>query len=132
MKNPYECSVMVLKRWLRCHGTRKTGTRKTGRRKTGTRKTGTKQQLIDRVKRCLATNTGVNPTIDNGKWYELKKNLEKNLSTQKPDQFTPTQGWKVFPSFNIPSIFNYGHINLHNAKCVNIITYFWHMNKGLL
>ena len=39
MKNTSECSEMMLERWLECHGAKKTGP---------------KQQLIYRVKGCLA------------------------------------------------------------------------------
>ena len=46
MKYPSECSVLELKRWLECHGGKMIGK---------------KQELIDRVRGCLAINISVGP-----------------------------------------------------------------------
>ena len=49
----------------------------------------------------------VDPKIDDGKWCELKK----TGCFGKPadaDSLIPQNGWQVFPSRNIPSMFNYG------------------------
>ena len=95
-KDPTECSALELIRWLKCHGVKRTGR---------------KQGLIDRVRGCIAMKKAVNPKIDHGKWYELRvTRLGNNLTTSRPHQSIPNQGWKVFPSFNIPQMFNYGHI----------------------
>ena len=52
MKDPSECSVLELKRWLKCHGVKMIGK---------------KQELIDMVRGCLAINISIGPKIDEGK-----------------------------------------------------------------
>ena len=51
--------------------------------------------------------------IDGGKWLKAKENRElgSNLTDHKslvPDP--PQKNWRVFPSYDIPSLFNYGHV----------------------
>eukprot|EP00794_Sanderia_malayensis_P010597 gene10597-11718_t len=103
--DPSGCSVLVLKRWLECHGEKRTGK---------------KQDLIDRVRGCISINKAVDPKVDDGKWYELKRErLENNLTSVKLDKsIIPNKGWKVFPSCNIPRMFNYGHIYLYLVESV--------------
>ena len=103
-KDPEEYSVVNLKRWLECHGLKQTGK---------------KQCLIDldRVKNAIAAKTNVDPKIDNGKWYEMKSSkslvgLAQSSKDHQSPRSTPTvtAPWKPFPSLDIPSMFNYGHI----------------------
>ena len=57
LKDPAGCSVLELKRWMECHGEKKTGK---------------KQDLIRRVKHCTLIQKTVDPKVDGGKWYEIK------------------------------------------------------------
>ena len=76
--------------------------------------------MIDRVRGCLAIKKAVDPKIDRGQWYELKRtHLENNLTTSRPDLSIPNQGWKVSPPFNIPQMFNYGHIYLYLVESIS-------------
>ena len=56
--DPEKYSVIELKRWLECHGVKRTGN---------------KQRLIDNVRSAIQADTKVNPKVDCGKWYEKKK-----------------------------------------------------------
>ena len=57
LKEPEKCVVEELKRWLECHGLKKSGK---------------KAQLIKRVKDGLKLNLPIDHKIDGGKWYNLK------------------------------------------------------------
>ena len=50
--------------------------------------------------------------VDAGKWYQLKlSNTPSSSSTRPQSQYVfPGEGWKSFPSLDIPNMFNYGHI----------------------
>ena len=52
MKDPSECLVLELKRWLECHGVKRTGK---------------KRELIGRVRGCLTMDNSVGRKIDHGK-----------------------------------------------------------------
>ena len=54
-KQPDQCSVIVLKRWLECHGLKKGGN---------------KSELVKRVEQSVGL-IKVDPKVDAGKWYEL-------------------------------------------------------------
>ena len=62
----------------------------------------------------MKLNLGVDPKVDGGKWYELKKEKSKQRNSGSnvlPKDFTfPVEGWKIFPSRDIPVNFNYGHV----------------------
>ena len=91
-KDPAEYSVLKLKRWLECHGEKKGGR---------------KQELIDRIRSCIALKKGV----DLGKWYNQKREERGlNLSTQPRNIDIPVEGWGNFPTTDIPGMFNYGHV----------------------
>lgn len=49
----------------------------------------------------------LNPSIDNGKWLETKILKERNAAISTDIK---NSGWKPFPSQDIPSLFNYGHV----------------------
>ena len=56
-KEPEKCVIEELKRWLECHGLKKSGK---------------KDELINRVRDGLKLNLPVDPKIDGAKWYNLK------------------------------------------------------------
>ena len=97
---PEDYTVDQLKRWLKCRGSKQSGKR---------------QELITRVKDCIASGNHhlLDPGIDGGKWLKAKEDREhgSNLTDHKslvPDP--PQKNWRVFSSYDIPSLFNYGHI----------------------
>ena len=97
---PEDYTVDQLKRWLKCRGSKQSGKR---------------QELITRVKDCIASGNHhlLDPGIDGGKWLKAKEDREhgSNLTDHKslvPDP--PQKNWGVFPSYDIPSLFNYGHV----------------------
>ena len=101
MKDPNDCSVEELKRWLKCHGLKKTGK---------------KVELIERVR--LNNRIGkIDPKIDGGKWYKYKRtgSVAKDSET---DVLVPRDGWKKFPSCNIPSMFNYGYLYYYLVETI--------------
>ena len=52
-RDPAEYSVLELKRWLECHGEKKSGR---------------KQELIERIRSCILLKKGIDPKVDYGKW----------------------------------------------------------------
>ena len=97
---PEDYTVDQLKRWLKCRGSKQSGKR---------------QELVTRVKDCIASGNHhlLDPGIDGGKWLKAKEDREhgSNLTDHKslvPDP--PQKNWGVFPSYDIPSLFNYGHV----------------------
>ena len=67
------------------------------------------------VEDCIASGNHhlLDPGIDGGKWLKAKEDREhgSNLTDHNslaPDP--PQKNWRVFPSYDIPSLFNYGHI----------------------
>ena len=101
LKEPEKCVVEELKRCLEWRGLKKSGK---------------KAELIKRVKDGLKLNLPANPKIDGGKWYNLK--TEDSASTKNTSSKTSvaslvdltTDGWRLFPSKNLPANFNYEHI----------------------
>ena len=59
-KKPEMCSVVVLKRWLECHGLKKSVN---------------ECDLIETVNQSIGL-IKVDPKVDGGKWYDLKKKGE--------------------------------------------------------
>ena len=77
VKKPEECSVEILKRWLECHGLKKSGK---------------KSELINRVNQSISL-IKVDPKVDGGKWYDIKSKGEglpvKNNNTRsRMEQFS--------------------------------------------
>ena len=115
LKEPQKCVIEELKRWLECHGLNKSGK---------------KDELINRVRDGLKLNLPVDPKIDGGKWYNLK--TKDNASIENTSSKTsiaslgdlPGDGWRLFPSKNLPANFNYGHVYFYlvesAAKASNI------------
>ena len=55
----------------------------------------------------------IDPSIDQGKLYELKRRkLSTDVPTSSPP-VAPDSGWKSFPKSEIPKMFNEGHIYHH-------------------
>ena len=115
LKEPENCVIEELKRWLECHGLKKCGK---------------KAELIKKVKDDLKLNFSVDPKIDGGKWYNSRtedsasiKNTSSKTSIASLGDF-PTDGWRLFPSKNLPANFNYGHVYFYlvesAAKASNI------------
>ncbi|XP_001631319.2 uncharacterized protein LOC5510867 [Nematostella vectensis] len=98
LKPAVDCSVIELKRWLECHGEKRTGK---------------KRDLIQRVEGCLSIQKKVDLKVDGGKWYAMKAS-KLNLNTQGALQDESSQAlctdWKMFPSQDIPAMYNYGHL----------------------
>ena len=94
------------------------------------KKSGKKAELIIRVRDGLKLNFPVDPKIDGGKWYNLK--TEDSASIENTNSKTsiaslgdlPTDGWRLFPTKNLPANFNYGHVYFYlvesAAKASNI------------
>ena len=93
---PNECPVEQLKRWLECHCLKKSGR---------------KGELIERVTLSIG-KIKVDPKVDGGKWYNIKRDGLSVFSNDvfEPETLSPVSGWHVFPSCDIPGMFNYGHI----------------------
>ena len=110
-KDPESCIVDELKRWLECHGLKKSGK---------------KAELVERVKEGLKTKLPVSQKIDGGRWYELKLKKSQEGSESTPTcSYTanasselPNDGWRNFPSRNIPANFNYGHVYFYLVESV--------------
>ena len=89
-KNPEECSVIELKRWLECHGLKKGGR---------------KSELVERVSQSRGL-IKVDPKVDGGKWYELKlRGTIPCTSKEFSEPLTPIGGWRNFPGSTVPSMF---------------------------
>ena len=72
-----------------------------------------KKELVERVSLSVGI-IKVDPKIDGGKWYELKK----GGIIKDTDVTLPIDGWKNFPSRNIPSMFNYGHLYFYLVESI--------------
>ena len=109
---PEEYTVEQLKRWLKCRGLKLSGKR---------------DELVKRVRDCV--NSGnhhtLDSSIDNGKWLASKILKERSDVQGKCSvssvPFIPSSGWRVFPSHNIPSLFNYGHVHYYALESIQII-----------
>ena len=93
VKEPKDCSVVTLKRWLECHGLKRTGK---------------KCELVERVIISHGV-VSVDPKVDGGKWYDIKRQKDQRSTLAQPVN-VPVSGWNTFPSKNIPIMFNYGHV----------------------
>ena len=89
-KNPSECTVPVLKRWLECRALKKSGRR---------------AELVERVGNALAMSVPIVSGIDNGKWYDAKQkglanqpNSNNIVQSVRNDVISALQ-WTQFPNF---------------------------------
>ncbi|KAK3928981.1 Ubiquitin carboxyl-terminal hydrolase 36 [Frankliniella fusca] len=114
-KNPISSnSMQALKRWLMCRGLPQNGK---------------KEDLVERIALVIGKGKShiLDPKIDKGKWYQAKADAQATdrrlelissqsfIATQQGIKF-PSKGWKPFPSADIPSMFNYGHIYFYTVE----------------
>lgn len=97
---PEDYTVHQLKRWLKCRGLKQSGKR---------------QELLTRVKDCIASGNHhlLDASIDDGKWLKAKEDREDGSTLNTPKSLVPDlpkKSWRAFPSQDIPSLFNYGHV----------------------
>ena len=121
-REPEEYTVCQLKRWLKCRGLKLSGKR---------------DELLKRVSDCIKSGNHhtLDPSIDDGKWFSakvLKENakLQANCSLSLLS-FVPSTGWRAFPSQNIPSLFNYGHVHYYALESVQDINGAEEIEDGL-
>ena len=72
---------------------------------------------MQRVASCLqgSNHCVLNVSIDGGKWFAAKVLYEElkrreTFNEKVAVSIVPEKGWRSFPSQDIPSLFNYGHI----------------------
>ena len=99
-----ECNVDDLKRWLECRGQKKGGR---------------KAELVARVEGLLKLNLPIDSKIDNGLWYKQKKQKNSHVMLYFIDISIPGDGWRDFPSRNLPQNFNYGNIYHYLVESIN-------------
>ena len=65
----------------------------------------------------------INVSVDNGKWYELKKNNKLQPAQVTDVPLLTYCGWKIFPGYpdDVPKHFNRGHIHHHIVESVQFI-----------
>ena len=121
-REPEEYTVGQLKRWLKCRRLKLSGKR---------------DELLKRVSDCIKSGNHhtLDPSIDDGKWFSakvLKENakLQANCSLSSLP-FVPSTGWCAFPSQNIPSLFNYGHVHYYTLESVQDINGAEEIEDGL-
>ena len=97
-QDPENYTNTQLKRWLKHRGLKLSGKR---------------ADLISRVRDCLKSGNQyvLDSSIDEGNWLQakiLKENKLKRIHLKDLTVLeTPKSSWKVFPSQDIPSLFNY-------------------------
>ena len=74
---------------------------------------------MERVRDCIKSGDHhkLHPSVDNGKWFPAKvlkesSDLQENGNLTSPP-FIHSTGRRAFPSNNIPSLFNYGHVHYY-------------------
>ena len=79
---------------------------------------------MERVRDCVKSGDlhKLDPSIDNGKWFAatvLKESsdLQENGNLTFPP-FIPSTGRRDFPSNNIPSLSNYGHVHYYAFESI--------------
>jgi hypothetical protein len=116
-KDPENYTVEQLKRWLKCRGLKQSGKR---------------SDLLTRVRDCVASGSHhvLDPSIDDGKWYEAKLSIENQNTCIKdggPDPrkipVIPDSAWKAFPTQDVPQQFNYGHVHYYALESLPYISF---------
>ena len=103
-RTPEEYTADQLKRWLKCRGLKLSGKR---------------EDIVQRVRRlCEDREVPYSWSgIDRGKWFAAKVLQENSDVITNSGSISlpciPLNGWRVFPSQNIPSLFNYGHVHYY-------------------
>ena len=75
-----------------------------------TKKGGRKAELVARVEGLLKLNLPIDSKIDNGLCYKQKEQKNSHVIQDFIDISIPGNGWRDFPSRNLPQNFNYGNI----------------------
>ena len=114
-QDPQHYTVDQLKRWLKCRGLKQSGKR---------------EEIVQRVASCLQgpNHRILDVSIDGGKWFAekvLKENEElkgrETFNEQVAVPIVPEKGWHSFPSQDIPSLFNYGHIYHYALESIQTV-----------
>jgi len=111
-QDPENYTNTQLKRWLKCRGLKLSGKR---------------ADLISRVRDCLKSGNHyvLDSSIDEGKWLQAKILKENNINRIHLKDLTvpqtPKSGWRVFPSQDIPSLFNYGHVYHYTLESLPVV-----------
>ena len=103
VKEPSECSVEELMRWLECYRQKKSGK---------------KDELVERVNGLFKLNVKVDPKADGEHWYNVKSNMNKQ-NNDATNFLIPWVRWPMFPSQDILVSFNYGHVYHYIIESVN-------------
>ena len=111
-QDPENYTVEQLKRWLKCRGLKQSGKR---------------GEIVQRVSDCLKgpNHRILDVSIDGGKWFAikvLKENEELSKKENVKEEYVvpavPASGWRSFPSYDIPVLFNYGHIYYYALESI--------------
>ena len=114
-QDPQHYADDQLKRWLKCRGLKQSGKR---------------EEIVQRVASCLQgpNRRVLDASIDGGKWFAakvLKENEElkgrETFNEQVAVPIVPEKGWRSFPSQDIPSLFNYGHIYHYALESIQTV-----------
>ena len=103
VKEPSECSVEELMRWLECYGQKKSGK---------------KDELVERVNGLLKINVKVDPKADGEHWYNVKSSMNKQ-NNDATNFLIPWVRRTIFQNQDIPVSFNYGHVYHYIIESVN-------------
>ena len=91
VKDPSECNLEELKRWLECRGQKKSGK---------------KVKLVERVLGRLRFNIPLDPKVDNGVWYQQKLDKINKSENLQSNVTVLSNRWRKFPSRNLARNFN--------------------------
>ena len=108
-REPEEYTVEHLKQRLKCRALKLSRKR---------------EDLVQRVRDCGRSGNyhTLDPAIDHGKWFAPQVLHENSVvKTKSGSIFIPcilSTGWRVFPSENIRSLFNYGHVHYYALESI--------------
>ena len=111
-QDPDNYTNTQLKRSLKCRGLKLSGKR---------------AELISRVCLCLKSGNHyvLDSSIDETKWLQAKILKENNINRTHLKDLkvpqTPRSGWRVFPSQDIPSLFNYSHVYHYTLESLPVV-----------
>ena len=111
-QDPDNYTNTQLKRWLKCRRLKLSGK---------------PADLISRVRDCPKSGNHYAPdsSIDEGKWLQAKILKENNINRIHLKDLTvpqtPKSDWRVFPSQDNPSLFNYGHVYHYTLESLPVV-----------
>ena len=103
-KDLTECNLDELKRWVECRGQKKGGR---------------KAKLIARVEGLLKLNLPIDSKIDDSLCYKQKQQKNSHIMQRFNDISIPGDGWRDFPSRNLPQNFDYGNVYHYLIESIN-------------